>query len=69
MDIVKTDVEGIVRDTKSKALLNTDNSALQAYKKIKKKSYEFEDMKKKVEGLDKEMSDIKNMLKQILEKL
>ena len=69
MGYVKTEVEGIIRDTKNQALLNTDNNSLDAYKKIRKKSLEMEEVKNKVNSLDKEMIVIKSMLTQILEKL
>jgi hypothetical protein len=69
MGYIKTEIEGIIRDTKNQALLNTDNNSLDAYKKIRKKSLEMEEVKNKVNSLDKEVNVIKSMLKQILEKL
>lgn len=44
------------------AVLNTDNSGLQAYKRRKNKDKEIDNMKK-------EISDIKTMLSMILEKV
>jgi hypothetical protein len=69
MGYIKTEIEGIIRDTKNQALLNTDNNSLDAYKKIRKKSLEMEEVKNKVNSLDKEVNVIKSMLTQILEKL
>lgn len=66
---IKTEINGIVRDTTNNALLNRDNDALNAYKKIKKKNLELEEMKNKVDNLDKEMSDVKSLLHKILEKI
>ena len=66
---IKTEISGIVRDTTNNALLNRDNDALNAYKKIKKKNLELEKMKDKVDNLDKEISDVKSLLHKILEKI
>ena len=66
---IKTEISGIVRDTTNNALLNRDNDALKAYKKIKKKNLELEEMKNKVNNLDKEISDVKSLLHKILEKI
>lgn len=66
---VKTEIEGIYRDVNNGALLNKDNDALIAYKKMKQKNNELEQMKSKVNILDEEIKDVKNLLKQILEKL
>ena len=69
MTFVKTDVDGIIRDTNSKGLLNTNVSALDAYKKNRKKSFEMDEVKNKVITLEKDVSEIKTMLTKILEKL
>lgn len=66
---IKTEVEGIYRDTNNGALLNKDNGSLVAYKKLKQKNTEIEQMKSKVSNLDQEIKDVKNLLNQILEKL
>lgn len=66
---IKTEVEGIVRDVTNGALLNKDNASLEAYKKAKKKGYELEEVKHKVNSLDKEIYEIKTILNKILEKL
>lgn len=66
---LKTEIEGIFRDVNNNALLNKDNSSLEAYKKIKKKNNEIEEMKMKVSNLNDEIYTIKTMLQKILEKL
>lgn len=68
MTNIKTEVEGIYRDTKNGALLNKDNDALSSYKKLKQKNRELEEMKDKVNKIETEMSDIKNILLQLVEK-
>jgi len=69
MTELKTEVEGIVRDTTNGALLNKDNVSLEAYKKIKKKNYEMTEMQQKVNTFDERLSSIENALNKILEKL
>jgi len=69
MTEIKTEVNGIYRNFENKALLNKDNDALCAYKKIKQKNNELEYMKSKVNNLDEEIKGVKNLLNQILEKL
>jgi hypothetical protein len=66
---VKTDVNGIVRDTTTGALLNTDLNGLQAYKKAKKKNAEIDDLKQKVNSIENDVSEIKNLLLKIVEKI
>jgi len=69
MTQIKTEVEGIVRDTTNGALLNKNNDALVAYKRIKQKNAELEDMKRQVNTLNSEVADVKLLLHKILEKI
>jgi len=69
MTQIKTEVEGIVRDTTNGALLNKDNDALVAYKRSKQKNAEIEDMKRQVNTLNSEVADVKLLLHKILEKI
>lgn len=66
---VRTEITNIVRDTTNGALLNKDNAALIAYKKNKKAISEMEEMKSKVNNMEKEFSEVKTLLHAILEKL
>lgn len=66
---IKTEVEGIFRDTTNKALLNKDSSSLVAYRKMKQKNAEIDNVKNDVETLKKDVSDIKALLIKIAEKL
>lgn len=66
---VKTEVEGIYRDMTNGALLNKDNNALTAYKKMKQKNNEVEQMKEKVNTLETDIKEVKNLLTKILEKI
>jgi hypothetical protein len=69
MTQIKTEIEGIVRDTTNNALLNRDNSSLLAYKKVKQKNAELEEMKNRVNTIDNELADIKSLIHKILEKI
>lgn len=69
MDIVKTEVEGIIRDNESGALLNSDNGALNSYKKRKQKNAEINRMKEEMDELKNDVSEIKSLLTKIAEKL
>lgn len=69
MSLKKTDVEGLYRDIETRAVLNVDNSALEAYKKRKRANEEFVQYKKKIEQIDNDINEIKNILKSIVEKI
>jgi hypothetical protein len=69
MKYIKTEIEGIIRDTTNGALLNKNNDSLSAYKKVKQKNAELEEMKMKMNVIDKEMVDVKLLLHKILEKI
>lgn len=63
---VKTDVEGLIKDTKSGAILSVDNNKLAAYKK--QKAY-MEDRSKDGERLNRvenDLTEIKNLLQALL---
>lgn len=59
------DHENLVRDDKSNAVLNTDLSSLQAYRERRAKSLK---MVQDVENLKSDVSEIKNLLLQLIEK-
>lgn len=69
MSEIRTEIANIVRDTTNGALLNKDNAALMAYKKNKKAMSEMDDIKTKVNNMEKEFSEVKTLLHAILEKL
>lgn len=69
MTELKTEIEGIVRDTTNGALLNKDNVSLDAYKKLKRKNNEILEMQQKVNTFDARLSNIETVLGKILEKL
>jgi hypothetical protein len=66
---IKTEIEGIFRDSSSKALLNKDSDSLLAYKRMKKKNAEIDNVREDVDTLIKDVSEMKALLIQIAEKL
>jgi hypothetical protein len=65
----KTEKEGLYRDLTTGALLNKNNAALLAYKIKREKEKEFESFKEKIKRIDDDISEIKNVLKAIAEKI
>jgi hypothetical protein len=65
------DNPSLVRDTHSKALLNTDRKALNEYlikaQLAKKQNEEKEEAKMRLQNLEKEMSEIKSLLMEIVQ--
>ena len=62
---VDTDEKGLVRDLNSKALLCTNNKAYAEYKRnLEQKKTESE----RLNNLEKELQEIKNLLLQVLDK-
>jgi len=60
----------LVRDITNRALLNTDVEGLEKYKAqrllAKKRIEEQEEMKNKVQKLEQDISEIKNLLQQLV---
>lgn len=69
MRIEKTDFEGLVKDIDSGAVLNVDNTSLEAYKKRKRANEEFTQFKEKIQKIDNDILEIKSVLKAIAEKI
>ena len=63
------DHQRLVRDTSSKAVLNTDKAALQEYyakrEMLKKEQEEKVDTKERLAKLESDLQDIKNLLIEI----
>lgn len=60
---------GLVRDSKSKAVLNTDDQALKAYKKQRSKALQLQEAMEEIPQLRQEVAEIKDLIKQLLGKL
>jgi hypothetical protein len=64
--------ENLVRDTYSKAILNTDRKALEDYRRqrelIRKEIEEKKEMKDRVENLENNMQEIKSLLLELVQR-
>jgi hypothetical protein len=59
----------LIRDMNSKALLNVDKEALSAHKIRRQEQQKTKQIFQDVEELKKDVSDIKNLMHRILEKI
>jgi hypothetical protein len=61
----------LVRDTTNRAILNTDRAGLESYlaqrQLAKQKLAEQEEMKNKVNKLEEDITDIKDMLRELIQ--
>lgn len=64
--LVKTNVEGLVKDTESGAILSVDNAKLEAYRKQKKFIEERNRDSDRLNRVEQDLTDIKNMLQSLL---
>ena len=60
---IKTDVEGLVKDPNSGAILNIDNEKLKAYKKQKQ---HFLNNTEKIKKVEDDIQEIKKLLEQLI---
>jgi 5'-3' exonuclease len=65
---IKTDVEGFVKDPVSGAVLNVDTEKLSAYKKQKQFYENNKKNSERIEKLENDIGDIKEMLQQLLKR-
>lgn len=63
---ILTDVEGLVKDKESGAVLNIDNAKLEAYKKKKQYNENFSKDREKIKRLENDINEIKNLLHQLI---
>lgn len=59
----------LVRDMDSKAVLNTNVSALQAYKKKREKQQEIQSAVDDINNMKNEINEIKTLMQRILDKI
>jgi hypothetical protein len=65
---IKTDVEGLVKDPISGAVLNVDKSKLEAYKKQKQLALKASAANDRLDKVETDINDIKQMLQQLLKR-
>lgn len=69
MSLVKVkDEPGLVRDTRSNAILSNDQGALKAYKARKQKERDLEDLRNKVDLMEGKLINIESLLVKLVEK-
>jgi cell division protein FtsB len=59
----------LFRDSKNQAILNTDVSALQAYKQKKRQSAEIDRLSNDINNIKSEMNDLKVICMAIMERV
>lgn len=64
----KTDVEGLVKDPQSGAVLNVDNAKLEAYKKQKATFKMNIENSERISKVERDLNEIKEMLGQLLKR-
>ena len=65
---IKTDVEGLVKDPVSGAILNVDNVKLDAYRKQKQNAAKASQAHERLDKVENDLNDIKHMLQQLLKR-
>jgi hypothetical protein len=65
---IKTDVEGLVKDPISGAVLNVDNNALENYRKQKQNVLKADLAIERLDKVENDLNDIKQMLQQLLKR-
>lgn len=62
------DERNFSRDTRSKALINTNKEAYDQYKRMKRRECRLNEIEEKVNTLSNDISEIKSLLKQTLDR-
>lgn len=65
---IKTDVEGLVKDPVSGAILNIDTQKLDAYRKQKELAQKASSANDRLNKVENDIDDIKKMLEQLLKR-
>ena len=59
----------LIRDMDSKAVLNTNSTALQAYKKKREKQQEIQSAVEDINNMKQDINDLKTLMQRILDKI
>ena len=65
---VKTDIQGLVVDPNNGAVLNVDNSGLDAYRRQNQMLNDQKSTTQRIDKLENDIGDIKEMLQQLLKR-
>lgn len=70
MHLVKVkDAPGLVRDMGTQAVLNTDMSALEAYRRKRNKQQEIDEVISDINNMKSDIDQIKSLMQRLLEKI
>jgi hypothetical protein len=70
MNIAKVkDSPGLVRDMSNQAVLNTDNIALEAYRRKRNKQKEIDEVISDINNMKSDIDQIKSLMQRLLEKI
>lgn len=64
--LVKTNINGYVKDRKTNAVLNTDEQAYIDYCANKKRVIELKTMKSKVDSMQEQINKLEALIKQVI---
>lgn len=64
--LVKTDVHGYLKDTSSGAIINNDDEAYQKFLAARAASKKNNELCKRIDAVETDLKDIKNLLLQIV---
>jgi hypothetical protein len=59
----------LIRDMDSKAVLNTNSTALQAYKKKREKQQEMQSAVEDINNMKQDINELKTLMQRILDKI
>ena len=65
---IKTNVDGLVKDASSGAILNVDNGSLEAYRRQKAVLESAKSTTERIDKLENDIGDIKQMLQLLLKR-
>lgn len=70
MQVAKVkDAPGLVRDMQTQAVLNTDNNALEAYRRKRNKQQEMDEVVSDINNMKSDIDQIKSLMQRLLDKI
>lgn len=63
------DSPGLIRDMSNQAVLNTDNAALEAYRRKRNKQKEIDEVISDINNMKSDIDQIKSLMQRLLEKI
>lgn len=66
--IIKTEIEGFVRDPNNSALINTNAAAYVQYKEKRRQHQDYSALRNDVDSLKEDLGSIKNMLQILIQR-